>query len=167
MNKIEVLLYTIFFYFGWFGCVFLAGTKYSIFSLLFPLCLLGILVVRKSLRPQGLILAVVISGVGVLFDGLLIHQDFISAKGQAFYLMPVWLISIWLLFSFVMIKVGSYFHLPTWAAAFLGFFIGPISYKSGEIFNVLGFLTPFTFLIYAIFWALMFPSILYLVKRFA
>jgi hypothetical protein len=42
-----------------------------------------------------------------------------------------------------------------------------LNYKSGEVFNVLTFTSPDTYLYYAVFWALFFPAVLIFSKRFS
>lgn len=165
MKKIDFIFIILLFYAGWFGSVFLARTDFSLVSLIFPFALVGFLFFRKNLNVQGLKLALGISVAGILFDFLLIHFGFISAIAEPVLLIPIWLISIWLLFSFSMIKLGPQLKPALWLAVLLGGIMGPLSYKSGEYFQVLSFSSAQTFWIYSIFWALMFPLVLNLSKR--
>ena len=167
MSKIDIFVIILLFYVGWFGSVFLAKTEYSNAALFFPLILIGYLLFKNHLNGKRFSLAMAICILGILFDSFTVWLGFISAIGITGFFIPTWLISIWMLFSFSMIKLGTRVSPPVWLAAILGFLIGPLSYKSGEIFKVLAFTTPLTFFIYAIFWALMFPTTLFLSKRFA
>lgn len=167
MSRIEIISVIVVYYVGWFGSVLLASTEYAAASLLLPLFLIVLLFLRNLLNPRNFKLALLVSFVGILFDSILIHFGFISAHGPQLFAIPIWLISIWLLFSFSMIKLAPYISLPVWLASLLGFILGPLSYKSGEIFNVLMFTAPLTVFIYAIFWAIMFPSVVFVSKRFA
>ncbi len=156
-----------FFYVGWFGCVFLAKTSYSQATLIFPLILLAFLLWSRELSwPQAVVVAA-LSVVGILFDSLAMNLQLISASQAETWLIPAWLISIWLLFALSMIKIGVLFRASFWISCLLGFIFGPLSYKSGEAFKVLEFLSPWTFWVYGVFWALFFPAVLRLSKRFS
>ena len=111
--------------------------------------------------------AELIAIVGILFDSCLAQSGLIAIHGQSTWVIPVWLIAIWLLFSCSMTQLGPFMRLPTWASVLLGFIFGPLSYLGGEIFKVLFFTTPLTLWVYAAFWAVAFPLILRLSKRFA
>lgn len=166
MKTVDFIFVGILFYVGWFGSVFLAKTEFSLASLFFPAILIGFLAFKKSLSRTDMLCALGISVFGILFDFLLIQFGFVTAQGKYVLLLPVWLVSIWLLFSFSMVKLALRFRPPLWLAAVLGFIMGPLSYKSGELFQVLTLSTSISLLIYAIFWAVMFPIILTLPKRF-
>lgn len=166
MKNKDLGIVVILFYLGWFGSVFLAKTSFSIASLIFPVFIIAFLYFRKILTKKNIIFALAISLVGILFDFLLIRLGFITAYGDSLLLFPIWLISIWLSFSFSMLKISANFRAPLPIAALLGMIMGPLSYKSGEAFQVLSFLSPITFLIYAAFWGITFPLILFLSKRY-
>lgn len=165
MRNKDILVVMILFYIGWFGSVFLAQTPFSDFSVLFPILLIGFLYFRNGLTKRSIIGASIISVVGILFDFTLIRFGFIAVAGFASFLIPTWLLSIWLLFSFSMMKLAKFFSLPIWMASALGLVMGPLSYKSGEYFQVLTFSSSATLLIYAAFWAVIFPLTLHLAKR--
>lgn len=167
MKNFEIFIVVVLFYVGWFGSAFLAQTTYSSLSLIFPLVLIGFLILRKHLQIQGFAFALGIFSIGIAFDYSMLLFGFIQTQTQTLFSMPIWLISIWLLFSFSMIRLGNQLRPPIWLAALLGFIMGPLSYKSGEVFHILSFSSQNTFLIYAIFWAMLFPAILILAKRFA
>lgn len=153
------------FYLGWFGCVLLAKTQFQLLSVVFPLLLILFLYFTKDLNKKSISFALVLSALGIFFDFILIQWGFVSMDETDSLPIPLWLICIWLLFSFSMIKLGPRFNPPLWLAATLGAVMGPLSYKSGEVFQVLIFSTPLTFLIYAVFWGAAFPLILRLSKR--
>ncbi len=66
-----------------------------------------------------------------------------------------------------MFRLGADFRPALWFASLLGFALGPLSYQSGEMFQVLKFLSPLAFWIYAAFWALAFPLVLALSRSFS
>ena len=165
MKNKDSLVIVVLYYIGWFGSIFLARTDFSGFSLFFPFILMTFLYLRKSINLKNLILAVCVSFFGILFDFSLIHFGFVTAAGELVLLIPLWRISIWLLFSFSMIKLGQSLNLPLWLSALLVLIMGPLSYKSREAFEVLSFSSSVVFLIYACFWGLAFPLILSLSRR--
>lgn len=166
MKKFDLAVVILLFYFGWFGSVLVAKTAYSSVALLFPIFLVIFLYLKKNLNKKNITFAFAVSLLGILFDSILIHFGLIVAAGTTVLMIPIWLVSIWLLFSFSIIKLGVNLKLPIGLAAVLGMVIGPLSYKSGEIFQVLTFSNSKTFLIYSLFWGLLFPLILNLSKRY-
>lgn len=170
MKSKDLLIVIVLFYIGWFGCVLLAQTKFSALSMSFPILLIVFLYFTKYLTPKSLAFAGLIFALGVAFDFLMIYQGWIQIPGEKslpnpFY-FPVWLFGIWLLFAFSMIVIAPKFKAPLPLAVILGAIMGPLSYKSGEVFQVLSFSSSTTFLIYAVFWGTVFPLSLHLSKRF-
>lgn len=165
MKNRDATITIILFYLGWFGCVFIAKTSLSIVSLVFPLVLASFLYMRRSIGRGSTIFALTLSLLGVLFDLSLIHLGFVTVYGNPGFIVPVWLVSIWLLFSFSVVKLGPIIDLPIWLSSFLGMIVGPLSYKSGELFEVLRFSSSATFAIYACFWGIVFPLVLSLLKK--
>ena len=164
MKRAELIFIFSLYYAGWLGSVLLAKTKYQIFSIAFPIVLVAFLAFKNQLSAQSALVAFTISIFGIIFDQALISLELMRLMGSQ--VMAPWLVAIWLLFSFSMVKLGPQFRFPIWIGALLGSVAGPLSYKAGEVFEVLYFSHPFTVWIYAIFWALMFPVILVLSKRF-
>lgn len=166
MKMLDIIFVALLFYVGWFGAVFLGRTEFSAASLLFPALLIGFLFFRKSLSRSEFFCAIGVAVSGIFFDLSLFKFGLVSAYGETISIIPVWLVSIWISFAFSMVKLGIRFRPPLWLAALFGFIMGPLSYKSGEFFQVLQFSTSITFLIYAIFWAVSFPLIITLTKRY-
>lgn len=165
MKTKDFIFIAVLFYVGWFGSVFIALTDFALASLIFPLLLLVFLLLKKSFGLKDLIFVIGISIVGIVFDFFMVHFGFVSIFGQLSLLIPIWLVSIWFLFALSMVKLAPKLQPPFLIATALGGIMGPLSYKSGEYFQVLLFTTDQTFLIYAIFWAIAFPIILKLSKR--
>ncbi len=166
MKNRDLLFIGLIYYVGWFGCIFTARADYSFLSLLFPAFLIGYLRWSKKLEFIEIAWAAGITGIGILFDFILLQFGSISMVGEPVFLIPTWLLSIWLLFSFSIVKMAPRMQFPLWTAAILGLILGPLSYKSGEYFQVLTLTTSSTLLAYAIFWALIFPAILMADRRF-
>lgn len=167
MGKINSLITIALFYLGWFGCVFLSQTNNPWQTLAFPIVLISFLYFKNLLTLKSISAAIIITIFGTAYDSFLLNLEFISTPGYTGNIIPIWLFSIWLLFSFSMMKIGPSFQLPKFALAFLGFLFGPLSYKSGEVFNALYITSSFALLNYAIFWAIFFPCVIYLSKRCA
>lgn len=162
-----VVLIGAYYYLGWFASVLLARSAFSWAALLAPLLLIGFLVFKRILRRRELAVGLAAAGGGIVFDSWMANRGLIAVQGQQSSLIPVWLISIWLLFSFSMLIMGRAIRIPTVVASLLGAIAGPLSYKSGEFFEVLTLNSPSAIWLYAGFWSIAFPSILFLAKRVA
>lgn len=167
MGKANSAITVILFYVGWFGSVLSAQTAHSWQAIAFPIALISFLYLKKLLNNKIILTALFITMLGITFDSLLARLELITIPGQTTLIIPVWLISIWLLFSFSMMKLGVSFNLPIWALACLGFVFGPLSYKSGEVFNALFIASNLALFSYAVFWAIFFPTVILLSKRFS
>lgn len=165
MKTKDYVIIAVLFYIGWFGSVFLAKSISSIATLFFPLILFGYLFFTDSISTNELKLSLGVSLVGIVFDYSLFELGFVDIVRDPHFNLPFWLISIWLLFAFSIVKMAKKFQLPLWLAALLGAIVGPLSYKSGEYFSVLSFTKPQTFLIFAIFWGITFPLVIDISKR--
>ena len=166
-KKVDQVLILILFYAGWFGAVFLARTEFALGSLVFPAALFIYLKLKGGLTGKESFAALGIAAFGGLFDFFMIQVSFIDVVGANPFMLPVWLLSIWLLFAFSILKLGPTLNMPLWIAVILGCVMGPLSYKSGELFQVLSFTSSFTFFAYAVFWSALFPMVLFLAKRLA
>lgn len=155
------------FHLGWLGCVFFAQWELYWQTLFFPFVLMVTLHFMNRLNLKSLTAGLAIAVAGILFDSFSSGSQLISISGQTSWLVPIWLISLWVLFSQAMIALGATLHPPLWAAAGLGFVFGPLSYLFGQSFEILFFDSTWTFWIYAVFWALLFPFTLKLAKRVA
>lgn len=165
MRRMDFFFTIVWFYIGWFGSIFFARVDMSLHSLVFPFILGFYLLLRQVLSLKMVALALGISAIGILFDFLLFRFGLIETSGTIPFLIPIWLISIWLLFSISMVILGPHWRLPVWLTGILGAIVGPLSYKSGAIFNVLIFSSSFTVYTYALFWAFLFPTFIFLTKR--
>lgn len=152
------------FYIGWFGCVFMSASEYEAYTLLFPL-VGGFMFAstienpkRSSLLLTGFVLFS-LAVVGMIFDSLMFKYGlirFASASEPRF--LPLWLVSIWGLFVLLLPVAQRFFANRLILSSVLGLIMGPLSYKSGEVFGVL-FLESFLSLAsYAVFWAIYFPT---------
>lgn len=154
------------FHVGWLGCVYFAIYGLSPYSLIFPLAgwILLRSVSRVSLSLALYLLAV--SVVGMAFDALAAAQGLIVMTDPEFTFLPVWLISLWLLYVSVLPLFGDAFERRWALATALGFVFGPLSYYSGEAFGVLHFGRPLDIVVYGLFWAAFFPVSLHFQRKY-
>lgn len=152
------------FYVGWFGCIFLGPAGYSWITLAFPILSYTTLW-RLGIRKE-LALCVFISLIGILFDGFSSYFSLIRFEPPpSTGVLPLWMISLWLLFGASLILMQHLFKERYLAAIFLGAIFGPVSYLSGEKFKVLYFNKPFSIFVYVAFWSIYFASSLYVLNR--
>lgn len=156
----------IWYYIGWFGCVYLGKYGFSKWSFFFPLFLVTLLLVwrKLSLRVTGLLILVAV--LGMTFDAVMTAKGWIVFVDPDYVILPYWLISIWLLFLFVIPIMVPLFYSRLWLAAVLGAVFGPLSYASGNAMGVLSFQGPLSMCLYAGFWGLYFPLSIYIVGKF-
>lgn len=152
------------FYVGWFACVFMARAQSDIFSLIFPA--VGWFLMSKvyPLSARRLYILSGLTIVGLIFDSGMGWFGLIRFEPEALF-APLWLVSIWLLFASLLPLTKEAFGDRLLLSAFLGAIFGPLSYLSGEAFGVLFFSHPSTVWIFSLFWALYFPAALLLQKE--
>ena len=162
---IPIILY-IWLYLGWFACVWLGKIGEAAYSLFIP-CGGWLIFCRIfSLAPLEYIKALILCLTGILADGLasklgLIH---FSVKDTGNFI-PLWMISLWLLFIPTIFLLKKPLGERLWLAALLGGIIGPASYKSGEFFGILRLDGFIAVLIYVIFWTLFLPFAITWIKQ--
>jgi hypothetical protein len=161
--KLKVILY-LWLYAGWFACVLLGKADMSVLSLAVPA--MGWLLFWKALSPSpgGCVKLLVLCAGGMLVDALLMKGGvarYIPETGT----LPLWMVSLWLLFAPAMYIFAGLFGRRLWLAALAGGIFGPLGYKSGEAFGVLELQGLNAFVIYAIFWALFLPLAIAAVSR--
>lgn len=81
---------------------------------------------------------------------------------------PLWIIALWLSFSFTLNHSMSFLRNNYFLAASFGFIGGPLAYWCADrVFNVIGYGTNFTYVMLAlgICWGFVIPAIFYIDKR--
>lgn len=159
MTKKQNVLLIFWFYLGWFGCVYFAKWNISQWSFVFPAVPFLFLVALKKLSFRALLFLALISLIGVGFDSLAYNFNLVSFHNHSSAFLPIWLLSMWFLFSTVVPLSHDLFKSKLWLAAILGAIFGPLSYYSGEAFDVLLFQNQSTIFVYALFWGCYFPMI--------
>jgi len=145
-------------YLGWFACVLLAKNNLAAYSLFIPL--IGWLLFFKAFLPawQVCFKLFFLSALGMLADTVALKLNIIHFSADPVTnFLPIWMISLWLLFVPSIYLLKKLFSRRLWLAAVVGAIAGPISYKSGKSFGVLSLQGAEGILIYAIFWSLYLP----------
>lgn len=153
------------FYVGWFGCVFLAQQNFSVETLIFPLISWVVLIKTEQTSLKTVYLLLSLSAVGLIFDAISASLGWIQFALTPQALLPIWLVSIWLQFVSVLPLTRVFFQSRLWLAAIFGFIFGPLSYRAGEVFGLMHF-SHFKFvIIYAVFWGLFFPAAIFFQRK--
>lgn len=153
----------VWFYIGWFGCVFLGKYGHSEWSPLFPLILVALLIIWRKLNLKTAGILLLLGSLGIFFDSMMASKNWMVFANPDFVFLPLWLISIWLLFVFVLPTMVPVFFTRLWLAAILGAVFGPLSYVSGKALEVLSLQGATAIGLCAAFWALYFPLSIYVV----
>ena len=107
-------------------------------------------------KSQALKVMALVTGIGFLVDGILIHYNLISIQGDSFF--PLWLVAIWAAFSTLL---NSALH-GLKGFPFLQFFLGGLgglfAYLSAHSLGVLTFMDMHVaVLVITITWAILIP----------
>lgn len=166
MKKYIPLILYVWLYVGWFACVWLGKTDEAAYSLFFP-CVGGLIFCRVfSLAPSEYLKAFTLLLIGILADSLSLKFGLIHFNAKITVdFIPLWMISLWLLFMPTIFLLKKPLGERLWLAALIGGIIGPISYKSGEFFGVLSLDGFHVILIYSIFWMLYLPLSIVWIKH--
>ena len=149
-------------YLGWFGCVYFAKTDWSFVSLIFPLISWILMCLVFGLDRHLLVRILVLFFIGIFFDCAAEYLKLIQLNDLASVRwLPVWLISIWLLFISSLPLLQSLFKKKYFLASLLGAVFGPLSYRAGSQFGLLEMNGTRALIIYSIFWAIYIPSAIY------
>jgi hypothetical protein len=154
---------------GWFASVLGAAHGYPWLG---PLVVSTVVILHlaAALRPERearLLAIAMVTGVGV--DSLFVITDCLHyTNGQlATWLAPVWIITMWPLFATTLNASLRWLRDRTMLAVVLGALAGPASYLGGA---ALGAVTlspgPAPLIIIGACWALVFPALLWLARRF-
>jgi hypothetical protein len=123
------------------------------------LILLFFLWTGSALKKLRLILlTMILSALGLGFDSVASNAGWVQFfPTTTYFMIPVWLVSFWLLFSVVLPPLSLYFKRRIGLASILALLLGPLNYKAGEQWNLVEFQNQTGFFIYAAFWAIYFP----------
>lgn len=102
--------------------------------------------------------------IGVGFDGFAQYLNWVQLSGPIFFVLPQWLISLWILFIWVLPDLIYQFIGRRWLFVAISSVAGPLSYYAGENFDVVKFFGITSWAAYAVFWGgLMYASHVWIV----
>ncbi len=153
---LKVLLY-LWFYVGWFVCIFLAQRDLSSWSLLLAAVSWGLSLRLYPQGVRGIVFFLFLLGLGLGFDTFAVNYELLVLTTSSQFGLPLWLVSIWLLFLSVLPMMRSFFERRLMLAGLLGAIFGPLSYLSGQKFSLVTLVGWSGTLAYVLFWALFFP----------
>lgn len=154
-------------YLGWFGCVYLGKIGWEFATLIFPILSWYLLNKSFAINSKMLYRLVILTVIGVLFDYSALHFGLISLiTVDEFTLLPIWLISLWVLFASSLPLMQSFLRNKLILSSIIGGIFGPLSYHAGSSIGVLELNGNSAYLTYIIFWAIYTPlAILWLTRR--
>ena len=163
MKKINSKIYlSAWNYLGWFGCVYLGKNGYGFASLIFPAVSWKLLRFNFQLKRQILFLLMFFLFIGLLFDSAGVYFNLIKINPPAgIGWLPIWMISLWLLFVSSLPLMQSLFNKKYALASLFGAIFGPLSYRAGTHFGTLEINGKIAILTYAIFWSVYIPSTIF------
>lgn len=164
-NRQSVAL-IIWFYLGWFGCIYFGQWQISNWSFVFPFLPMIYLYLSKLISTRQLVFLFASSLLGIGFDSAAYFFQLIQFPNQTATMIPTWLMAIWFLFATVFPLSHRVFKAKLILAAILGAVFGPLSYYSGEAFQALAFKSNQAIFIYAIFWGIYFPMMHYFYRKY-
>ena len=149
-------------YAGWFGCVYLGSRGLGLYALAIPLAAWLLFILLLSPPHKVFLKSLLLIIPGLIADSLFLHFHLIRVVPEsASVFLPLWMVSLWLLFVPAIVLLKQLFAERYLVAAVAGAVLGPLCYKSGAAFGVL-FLFGFSALaLYAVFWGLYMPFVLY------
>jgi len=166
LSSKHAIVSLIFFYLAWYSCVLSAKYNFQLISLVLPIIYLALNIsyikipIRKILGVFWLII------LGVFFDFIALNIGMIQIQNtEAPKSLPLWLVSIWLLYFNVIPLISFQFRQNYKLLATLGFIFGPLTYKSGELFGLFIFKGTLTYIVYALFWSIFSVVSVYLFQR--
>jgi hypothetical protein len=163
-NKLPIVLY-LWFYVGWFACLWCALNNASLLSLIAPVISWVLLHQIWPLNSRWLIYMLSIFALGIGFDIALVECGIVGITPPYVGLAPAWLVSMWFLYVSVLPLTTPMFEQRLWLAAVMGAIMGPLSYKYGTVSGALVFHHEWTIYYYAAFWAAFFPFSVYAKRK--
>lgn len=166
MNRVQQLIIFSLSYLGWFACI-LAG-KYDLGYLVYLVPITFFLMYSRFTKftPRHLAVFAAISLIGISFDSISLRLGwFVLSTPNDGGGLPAWLVSLWILFGCAIPLYDGWLKGRLWLASLMGFFVGPMSYRSGAAFGTITFPDKMVFLYYGIFWACFFPMSFLIFER--
>lgn len=172
-SKADILFF-IYFYVAWFVCVLAGRNQDSLVSLVLPIPALAFAIWKQKVSGRVLARALILSCVGIGFDVLAHRAGWISFESGSvpnqehlWSILPIWLLSLWFLYMAYLPTLAEIFRGRLMVGFALGSVFGPLSYLSGEKFDLLYFAGKQEILNYSVFWGFHFLTSIALLRNFS
>lgn len=143
---------------GWLGTIALTQRGLAPFAFAFPLVGFGLLHKLHGLSMVLMFRLGVLTAIGLFADVLLSVEGIISfSPALSAGLLPLWLVSMWLLHASLLPVLRSFFGDSPIMTAAAGLAIGPLGYLLVEPWGILKLDPAWGFALYGVFWAFYLP----------
>lgn len=153
---------------GWFACVLGSAYAYPWPGTLIAILIIGIHLLRARFPEQEAGLILVATGVGGLWDSLLVCMQWVSYNNGmwAEHLAPYWILALWALFA-TTLNVSLRWMKGRWLLAMMsGAVAGPLAYYAGHRLGAVNFSDISTAMIaLSIGWAVFTPLLIAFSQR--
>ena len=154
---------------GWFSCVLGAAHGMPWLGPLITLPIIAWHVSGARIMRAELLLLAIVTLIGSGFDQLLLLQGWIRypASGWPASLLPIWMVTLWMLFCTTLNISLRWMRRHTLTAIIFGFIGGPLAYLGGQNLGAMIMVEtkPLMFSL-ALGWGLLMPTLLWLSKHF-
>jgi hypothetical protein len=160
------ILFILYFYLAWFLCIFAGKSSHQLFALILPLPSFVFFFLNTEKKKEIFFKSFILLILGILSDVFGNFFGFIYfVPSTPFPFLPIWLLSMWLLYISYLPFMIQFFRKKYVLAFFLGAFFGPLSYLSGTKFDLIYFASKKSIFIYSLFWGFYFLYSLYLLNN--
>lgn len=154
---------------GWLACVVGGANSMPWIGPLLAIAVLTWHLIQANAWKKELMLIVMITLAGSLFDQALLWLGWIyyPAGATSAWLIPVWMMALWALFSSTLNVSLRWMRGKHLTAVMFGFIGGPLAYIAGQKLGAMELVSYNTLLVaLAIGWGLMMPAMLWLSEAF-
>lgn len=153
----------------WFSCVLMAANDTPEIGVIITLLMVAFHLVITTGKLNTLALILIVTVIGSAWDSVLTQQNVLVYTSGVFVenMAPIWIISIWLIFSTTLTVSFKWLYGKYWSAMVLGAVFGPLAYMGGaELGAVIipDILTAMLSL--SLGWALLMPLLIWLAEYF-
>lgn len=150
--------------FVWFQSIWFLAILFEDGYLLIIAALLAGHIAFSKHKLEDTLFGLAIGLYGSLIDGLLLQAGIFEFSNQFHWLIPYWLVTLWMAFGMMLRVSLDYLQGRYWIAAILGAVSGPLSYVAGQRLDAVTFPQSFsvTVVVLAIIWAITVPLWLWL-----
>lgn len=153
--------------FIWFQSIWFLAILYEDVYLLIIVALLAGHIAFSQHKRQDSLFGLAIGLYGSLVDGLLLQSGIFEFSNQFHWLIPYWLVTLWMAFGMMLRISLDYLQGRYWLAAVLGAISGPLSYLAGQRLGAVTFPQSMvmTVIVLAVIWAITVPLWLWINEK--